>query len=1027
MTLKFKNIWSLLVVASAPLAMSAEMTSDYQEHFESLNVANPVFAPRYWGHHQDPYGGMTYTNPSEGGQVGAYLEAGEQYKSFFGGLKPDYLVTPEVSGTVKFYAKLTDAAEGYVKLYKVTGQTDTNTYEFESEACLVADNTTITADGWTELTVNDVPEGTRLGFLINKAAVDEFSATSANLVARKAMQLSSVVLQGELDNFAGEDNTIVLNTVVTLSNSGDVDFTPGDEGYSLDFYLGGYSSFEEPAWASVDINEPLPAGSSVSIPMTVTIDVSAADLSTVYYFWIKEGVTGSSQRMTNSSGVTVSSAIYPYKPIVSFNRSDLDVEYKSAIQMYLLKNGVTSTSASVNIKNIAGKAPLTVNSVTLPEGFTSDIAVPAVISAKDGVVVNLTFSSDVPGDHSGIMTLATEELGEVSWPVKAYVVDSEKWLCTFEESTSMPEGFISESGWDVAQAEEGVAPEGDRSCLRNSSYSETSVMTPLMEFAEGDKLMFYAAAHSGSSATLAVKYSDNRSGWTDLIYLDTPSAYNTDVKLPNDFLADGFGAPGLYNQYVVEVPAGKHYISFTGKNVKIDNITGAKLVAVDKDIYVTSVNIPSEGIVNNRMTVTVSARNVGVDLAASDYTATLYVGGQAVATAETYALAKGDSETFTFMFTPHVSGEQEAYVEFVSGEYSMKTTEAVIRISNESAEKVVKTGNDDNAGSYYPLAPSSYNALSTETVYKSEMMPELAAGDEIVSIAYYGYLNWYYGDPSTSANIAVYAENTEDEVPGTEIHSTENMTCLYEGPVTFRTDCPKAAPYEQLTKINLTTPIVYDGKNLRLVIVVAQTESSFNGSVYVTVDKSETGTTIYNTGYSTRTAYDTPVARFGVALEPAVMSGTVVDKSNGMPVSGAEIKIVSNDGSDVVYSAVTDAAGQYSMGVVQSTKLYALSATAEGFRPLADDAEYGFADGDVVRDIELEPESSSIESVSADGLTVKVGTGYVEFEASEVSDVTLVDISGRVVFVAKAFIGTKRVDGLASGVYLLGSRKLLVK
>lgn len=1027
MNLNFKSIWSLLVVAAAPLTMSAETVSDYQEHFEGLNVASQVFAPRYWGHHIDPYGGMTYTNPSEGGQVGAYLEAGEQYSSFFGGIKPDYLVTPEVQGTVKFYAKLTDVSVGYVKLYKVTGQTGTNTYEFETEACLVADNTTITTDGWTELTVNDVPEGTRFGFLLNKAAVDEFSATSATLVARKTMQLSSVVLQGELDNFAGEDNTITLNTVVTLTNNGDVDFAPGDEGYSLDFYLGSYSSFEDPSWASVNIEEPLPAGASVSIPMTTTIDVSAADLSTVYYFWIKEGVTGSSLRMVNSSGGTVSSAIYPYRPIVSFFRSDRDVEYKAPIQLYLLKNGATSTSVSVNIKNVAGKAPLTVNSITLPEGFSSNVTVPTTIAALNGMVADLTLSSDVPGDHSGMITLVTEELGEVSWPVKAYVVDEENWLCTFEESASLPDGFISESGWDVAQAEEGVSPEGDRSCLRNSSYSETSVMTPLLEFAEGGKLMFYAAAHSGSSATLAVKYSDNRSEWTDLIYLDNPTAYDTDVKLPGDFLTDGYGAPGLYNQYVVDVPAGKHYISFTGKNVKIDNITGAKLVAVDKDIYVTSVNIPSSGVVNNRMPVSVSARNVGIDLNASDYTATLYVGGEAVATAKTYALAKGDSETFTFMFTPHASGEQVAYVEFVSDEYSLKTSEAVILVEVERAEKIVKTGNDDNITGSYPLAPSSYNALSTETVYKAEMLSGLAAGDEIVSIAYYGYLNWYYNEPSTTANITVYAENTEEEAPGTDIYPTDNMTCLYSGPVNFRTDCPKAAPYEQLTKINLATPIVYDGKNLRLVIIVDKLESNFNGYVNVTVDKNETGTTIYNSGYSTRTANDTPVARFGVALEPSVMSGTVVNKADNTPISGAAIRIVSNDGSEVVYSAVTDAAGQYSMNVIQSEKMYTLSAAAEGFHPLTDDAEYGFAAGDVIRDIELEPMFSSVESVAADNLTVKVGVGYVEFEASEVSDVTLVDISGRVVFVAKAFTGTRRVEGLAPGVYLLGSRKLLVK
>lgn len=72
--------------------------------------------------------------------------------------------------------------------------------------------------------------------------------------------------------------------------------------------------------------------------------------------------------------------------------------------------------------------------------------------------------------------------------------------------------------------------------------------------------------------------------------------------------------------------------------------------------YIASYAIPSDGTVNNAYKATVNAKNVITSsIASSDYTATLFVGGEAVATAKTADVASGDTAKLAFEYYPHVA------------------------------------------------------------------------------------------------------------------------------------------------------------------------------------------------------------------------------------------------------------------------------------------------------------------------------------------------------------------------------------
>lgn len=996
---KFYYLLLLIVVALGSPFASAEVVQDYVEHFDNLNVSEKSFAPKYWGHHVcgNSYRTMPYANPSEGGQSGAYLEAGEQ-QDYYGTPYPDYMVTPKVAGEVRLYAKLTEEG-GSVKFYKVTGQDSEVSYTFEETEYDIPGKPALSTGAWTEIVIPDVPADTQLGILMENAAIDEFSAATADLIAKRSLKISYFHLPEdvtEMDSYADADGCVSAVFDVEITNTGDVDFAVGEEDYNLTFHLGTYSSAREAVCATVPIDKALAAGSTTVLHIETKLDVSTASTGNYAtdYVWVKDAVSKTSaplQKKSGSSWFAFYGTFYPYVPIAKFYRSDVNAEYKSTIQSGMLKDG-SSKMISFLLKNTAGKAPLTVTAVSLPEGYSLVSETAFTVEAGGQKEMQIQFNATEPGDYSGNIVFTTTELGEVACAIAGYVFDSSKWSVDFEGSKDFPEGFLAGANWSIGEAPETIAGTGNLNCAEQNDYSSSALITPRLTFAEGDKLVFFLASRSGSGL-MNISYSTDRNNWVQLVEISRNAEEEKNKISLDQVDPSSYNSAYLYRQYVLEgIPAGDYFLSFNGYGVRLDNLNGAVRANTDKDLYITSSVFPSEGTVNHAVNVNVSMRNMGNALAAGDYTATLYFNGEAVANSETFALAKDDAETFSFVYTPHAAGEYTAYVEFKSGDYAVCTAEAAIKIAEETAEMTVKTGNEDTTTNYL-IVPSSYKSFQSETVYPKAMLNGLTAGDKISSLTYYGYC-YTYDDTHSDLPVKVYVENTTDELPdGTNFHPVDGMTLAYDGIVEIDwSNTSSSSPYGKVYKVTFSEPFEYTGNNIRISYVLDAVDGwGYSDYIYVTADGSYQNSTIYQGSWSVSTiAAGTPVVRFGILQTPGMVSGSVTDKDSAEPVADAEVVLASGD---VLYKGVTDENGQYSIEVIQATKDYGVAVTAEGYVAYASEAPVSFVESmAVTHNVELEKVKVAISGTvvagnsPVAGADVKLVAGEIELTAETGED-----------------------------------------
>ncbi|MGN0232303.1 MAG: carboxypeptidase regulatory-like domain-containing protein, partial [Muribaculaceae bacterium] len=76
--------------------------------------------------------------------------------------------------------------------------------------------------------------------------------------------------------------------------------------------------------------------------------------------------------------------------------------------------------------------------------------------------------------------------------------------------------------------------------------------------------------------------------------------------------------------------------------------------------------------------------------------------------------------------------------------------------------------------------------------------------------------------------------------------------------------------------------------------------------------------------------FNIPILYLGVEAEPNTISGKVTDAASSEPIADIEVKAVNGD---VVYSATTDAEGNYSMPIIQDQLAYTVSVELPGYFP----------------------------------------------------------------------------------------------
>ncbi len=639
----------------------------------------------------------------------------------------------------------------------------------------------------------------------------------------------------------------------------------------------------------------------------------------------------------------------------------------------------------------SGTANLLVSSIVAPAGFSVDVNGPLNLGAGEEQIVNVTFSTETPGEYAGNLTITYNQDGEQEYTLafSGTMLDPTKFYANFDnatESCNWPAGSIYQnniSGATVSYS----APYNYY--ISSSSTTNNIFVTPKLAATAGEKLMFDAKLYYGWNSGAVKVYAAT----TREEVLNTEEG-TTRVQL---FYASGVdaGADATittdYQTFEVTVPeAGEYYFGFeiSGRPY-VDEINGLTPVAVAHDWKIASSNIPTDAMQNVATEASVNVLNLGLaDEAADSYEVNLYIDGEKTATAATipalpmaHQLSAAGTQVTVPIYTLK-TGTFPVYIEVKAGDYSVTTDPVDVTFAEEFAESnlTMSTGTASNTN----LLHLNWNNSETVSLYSATVLSNmgLKEGDKISSITYKGYNKG--SNYSTTLNVWYeFTDETTQSQPAAGKYDTSEMTNVLNTTRSWASVEGTSSNYVELITINFKTPIVYTaGKSLRMV-VCSEGSQYQSGTYFVQSTVSGTETSYYNRNDDATTFKNTqtwaantylPAIYIGVVAEPKTYSGTITDE-DGKAIENATVSLVSTDGKNVQYSAITDENGAYSINVVQSTREYDATATAYGYNDGTHN-DISFA-ADVNKDFKLESKPTvSVTVTSAEWATITTPATY---------------------------------------------------
>lgn len=977
----FKLLLSIMLAVIGWSTAQAETVSPYTVDFNTnpgTGVHDFAVASN-WKHivpnsNYDGYGPyyMSYSySSSEGIDGSGALLPYRQYAGDYGGgeVVKDILVTPVINGEVKMYVKASGLAStsnpSFVEFYQVN---EAGTEAGELIQRFTADDYVADAniEGWSYVTIS-LSSAQRVGIRAQYVYLDNFSATSAEIVKEPKLTITSLssVAGGTYYPNQNADGTTDITLKVKVTNNGEVDLVAGTtENYTLslvkrEYYGSAVTEFD-------DVTFAIPV--DIAVGETAEFEATFKAPSTIGTGWmylkVKENISG-----TTSSG-QVQTQIQEYASKFIFDKEGTSYYSSSSATTTPINFGKITADATLSYEIYnSGSAPLTINSFTLPEPFTSDApAGEFTVAGGEKKVIAITLPATTPGIFTGDLEINYTNFGKEAATYKlaisGTILDTSKNIITFdngktgeEANGQFPAGSIHADAVYISSKTENDVTNW---YLQSVNSPTTKFITPLLT-AEAGEAFTYDAWYSSynSSCAVTVYTSTDRITWTQV----DKQTYSSGIN-------------GTAKTFAVTIEeAGDYYIAFelTG-NALIDNIYGLTLAeAPEHDWYVIGSDIPTTGTQNATYTASIDVKNIAAE-ADVITTATLYVDGEAVATQENISLegntktaAEGtgrngysnieDPVNISLSFKPHTYGELPAYIELKNGDKVVKTEEVTVNIAKEELSSDIAVGEAKTTGRYAPFYGFDMEqGAYADFYYSAEQLAAfgIKKGDVIKSIKF----------KSTNSSKTINSLTAEAWV-GMEENGTfaagqvdkDNMThvVLYEQEkVEFGTEVEMVIDLSE-------NPIVYDGTSeIRIYTYIN------GGGAYMSfgweVDSNYPSQAFYTKNESSWSSYSyqaCPVGYFGLDVQPIAMSGVVTEAAEGNPLEGATVTLY-NEENDVEYSATTDAEGKYSIDVIQSDLVYTVTVTAENYQDY-EESGISFANGSLEQNFVLEPPLTSLE------------------------------------------------------------------
>lgn len=914
-------VLTLLGVSTA----SAEVYSPYTVDFNTaISTSTYSFTvAKGWDHIPDYYFDSesydsyypTYTYSSTGGRNGSgALKVSDQTnvgEGWSGGKTTDLLVTPYIKGKSSIYVKKA-ANNGTIAFYSVKQSSNGTLTKGSTIAVTLPELTT------TDYVKVDIPrqDSARIGIYASNVWIDDFEADSALITKKRALKLSQVTNVLYRGSSTGNEDVDAngnfgMKFKVTIANPGDVDFAPGDEGYTLSVH-----NYADSVVATVPISQPLAAGAKLT-DYELTIELPYAKYPKRDRYNVYEDVSGTSQY-----GAWIEPVPYTAVPNVSDDNGTVASGTEQAFGM--LTQPVTKNYTLYN----RGAAPLRITAIEIPEGFTTTLAKSDTVAAHQSKDFSITATNTATGIHSGNMVIKTEGASDYVLPLSATVLDTTKFYVNFEDG-KFPTGFIVGKNWAVKQRD--YSSSSNVYFASSSLVDDTKLITPLLKVAEGEKMSIDVARNNTYSkdSHMNVYYSPDRKNWTLAKAIKA-------AEMSDDLGSTASYHYGALKTFVIDnVPAGNYYIAFEAGYASVDNIYGFERVDVDHDMLFTQVKMPSAGMVNNVYTATATVLNNNTKTEpAEGYKLELMVDGKTVATTASQTLKTDSTATFDFAFTPNKAGKYNAVIVLKAGDYEVVSDTAEITIAAETAGYDVQVGKVAATSNSYATPINVYYKYSVSDVIYTQQLLEasgLKKGDKITRISFKGYNK--SGEVSTDVQAWIGNKADSTYASGYVVPDTTSLTKIanenHTVPLVGDDD-----DHQVLLSIDIPEGFVYNGQSIQMVMGSDLTTNYQRAQFEYSADKPN--------GYSNRsdsqfkwseakaTSY-MPVPYFTVEKLPATLSGVVSSQAGN--VSGAKVELRNGD---VLYEAETDADGHYTMAVVQSDKHYAMTVTADGYDTYTD-------------------------------------------------------------------------------------------
>ena len=445
---------AILATAVAGYCSAAEVSPYTWDFSKEIDVSDHAFkAGSNWEHIVGSYNDyydtyyMTYIYDSKSGVDGSGClhakkqEAGDNWDVE---TVTDCLVTPPVKGDIKIMVKREDtySSSNFIKIYEVKADGSLGSLVKSVMNGNIGEET----EQWYEVEIaSGVEDFKRYALQCQLVYIDNFSATAADIIPQAELKIASVTPSNQTSYYLNQqpDGTIKAEYKVTVTNTGEVPLTVGMENYSITAVNAKSTPVD---LFTVAVPQNLGVGeTSAEFTVAGNIEASQWSYASAYIsLGLRENISG--------SVVTPNKWTYynAYEPKFVFRKAG---ETSTSSTTAEISFGFISESASVGYEIYnAGRAPLTVKSVTLPEGFTSNApAAEFIVPSGEKQPLGITLSAERTGLFSGNLEIVYVDASgsdrTYTLKIQGNVIGADTWVCDFgSESITYPAGSIADSG-----------------------------------------------------------------------------------------------------------------------------------------------------------------------------------------------------------------------------------------------------------------------------------------------------------------------------------------------------------------------------------------------------------------------------------------------------------------------------------------------------------------------------------------------------------------------------------------------------